>query len=53
MNELRKSPPVLLFSHGTTMLAGEQSHVLDYWQYHGQKAVEYPVRGIIMMVSSF
>lgn len=33
------------------MLAGEQSHVRDYWQYHGQKAIQHPIKGIIMMVS--
>ncbi|OQV00735.1 hypothetical protein CLAIMM_06194 [Cladophialophora immunda] len=31
------------------MLTGEQSRVRDYWRYHGDKALEYPVRGIIMM----
>ncbi|KAJ9632747.1 hypothetical protein H2204_007622 [Knufia peltigerae] len=31
------------------MLAGEQSNVRDYWQYHGRKAVQHPVKGVIMM----
>lgn len=51
MNESPLFPPVLLLSHGTTMLAGEQSNVRDYWQYHGRKAVQHPVKGVIMMVS--
>jgi hypothetical protein len=52
MKESPRCPPVLLLSHGTTMLAGKQSHVRDYWQYHGQKAVEYPIKGVVMMLSS-
>jgi aromatic ring-opening dioxygenase catalytic subunit (LigB family) len=51
MKDLRGLPPVLLLSHGTTMLTGEQSNVRDYWKYHGDKALEHPIKGIIMMVS--
>ena len=51
MAKSSSAPPVLLLSHGTTMLTGEQSDVRDYWKFHGDKALEYPVKGIIMMVS--
>ena len=44
------SPPVLLFSHGTTMLTGEDSHIREYWLHHGNKALEYGIKGIIIMV---
>lgn len=43
-------PPVLLFSHGTTLLTGEQSHIRDYWQQHGEKALTYGIKGVIIMV---
>ena len=51
MAEVIKQPPVLLLSHGTTMLTGEQSNVRGYWEYHGEKALRYPVKGVIIMVS--
>ena len=51
MAKVQNPPPVLLLSHGTTMLTGEQSVVRDYWKYHGDKALEYPIKGVIMMVS--
>jgi hypothetical protein len=53
MAKLQGAPPVLLLSHGTTMLTGEQSLVRDYWNFHGDKALEYPVKGIIMMVNHY
>ncbi len=43
-------PPVLLLSHGTTLLTGEQSHIRDYWQQHGEKALTYGIKGVIIMV---
>lgn len=46
-----RQPPVLLLSHGTTMLTGERSHIRDYWKFHGDKALEYGIKGVIIMVS--
>ena len=43
-------PPVLLLSHGTPLLTGEQSHIRDYWKLQGDKALEYGIKGIIIMV---
>ena len=43
-------PPVLLLSHGTTMLTGEVSHVRDYWKLNGDKALQYGIKGVIIMV---
>ena len=51
MTKPKGQPPVLLLSHGTPMLTGEKSHVRDYWNYHGDRALEYPIKGIIIMVS--
>ncbi len=45
-------PPVLLLSHGTTMLSGERSQIRDYWKSQGDKALEYGIKGVIIMVSS-
>ena len=50
MGTTKGVPPVLLLSHGTTLLTGEDSHIRDYWLYHGNKAVEYGIKGIIIMV---
>jgi aromatic ring-opening dioxygenase catalytic subunit (LigB family) len=47
---MKNAPPVLLLSHGTTLLTGEDSHIRDYWLHHGNKAVEYGIKGIIIMV---
>ena len=44
-------PPVLLLSHGTTLLTGEQSHIRDYWELQGDKALECGIKGVIIMVS--
>lgn len=46
-----QQPPVLLLSHGTTLLTGEQSHSRDYWLSHGDKAIQYGIKGVIIMVS--
>lgn len=43
-------PPVLLLSHGTTILAGERSQIRDYWKLQGDKALEYGIKGVIIMV---
>lgn len=32
------------------MLAGEQSQTRDYWKLQGDKALEYGIKGIIIMV---
>lgn len=33
------------------MLTGERSHVRDYWKLQGDKALEYGIKGVIIMVS--
>ncbi|KAI1617008.1 catalytic LigB subunit of aromatic ring-opening dioxygenase [Exophiala viscosa] len=43
-------PPVLALSHGTPMLTGEKSHIRDYWRRQGDKALEYGVKGVIIVV---
>ena len=47
----RSLPPVLLLSHGTPMLAGEQSHIRDYWNHQGDEALRYGIKGVVIMVS--
>ena len=32
------------------MLTGEDSHIREYWRYHGNKALEYGIKGVIIMV---
>ena len=32
------------------MLTGEDSHIRAYWLHHGNKAREYGIKGIIIMV---
>ena len=50
MATTKEAPPVLLFSHGTTMLTGEDSHIREYWLHHGNEALEYGIKGIVIMV---
>lgn len=47
----RGRPPVLLFSHGTTLLTGAESHIREYWKFQADKALEYGIKGVIIMVS--
>jgi aromatic ring-opening dioxygenase catalytic subunit (LigB family) len=42
--------PVHFFSHGSTMMLGEQSKSADYWKKCGDEALAAGVKGIIMMV---
>jgi aromatic ring-opening dioxygenase catalytic subunit (LigB family) len=49
---MKDAPPVLLLSHGTTLLTGEDSHIREYWLHHGNKAMEYGIKGIIIMVQA-
>lgn len=32
------------------MLTGEDSHIREYWLHHGNKALEYGIKGIVIMV---
>ena len=44
--------PVHLFSHGTTMMLGEESASANYWKKCGDEALARGVKHIVMMVSS-
>jgi aromatic ring-opening dioxygenase catalytic subunit (LigB family) len=44
------SPPVHFFSHGSTMMLGEESESATYWKKCGDEALANGVRGVIMMV---
>ncbi|KAM0188773.1 hypothetical protein ACHAPI_010382 [Fusarium lateritium] len=41
--------PVHFFSHGSTMMLGEESQSADYWKRCGDEALEQGIKGIIMM----
>ncbi|KAF2111900.1 aromatic ring-opening dioxygenase family protein [Lophiotrema nucula] len=41
--------PVHFFSHGSTMMLGEQSESADYWKKCGDEAIAHGVKGVIMM----
>lgn len=42
--------PVHFFSHGSTMMLGEESESADYWKKAGDEALAHKVKGVIMMV---
>jgi aromatic ring-opening dioxygenase catalytic subunit (LigB family) len=42
--------PVHFFSHGSTMMLGEESESADYWKKAGDQALANNIKGIIMMV---
>ncbi|KAF1816417.1 LigB subunit of an aromatic-ring-opening dioxygenase LigAB [Eremomyces bilateralis CBS 781.70] len=41
--------PVHFFSHGSTMMLGEESESADYWKRCGDEALRRGVKGVIMM----
>lgn len=41
--------PVHFFSHGSTMMLGEESKSADYWKKCGDEALAHGVKGIVMM----
>lgn len=43
--------PVHLFSHGSTMMLGEEHASADYWEKCGNAALENGIEHIVMMVS--
>lgn len=43
--------PVHLFSHGSTMMLGEESHSATYWKKCGDEALAQGIEHIVMMVS--
>jgi aromatic ring-opening dioxygenase catalytic subunit (LigB family) len=43
--------PVHFFSHGSTMMLGEQSQSADYWRRTGEEALAHNIKGVIIMVS--
>ncbi|KAF2245727.1 hypothetical protein BU26DRAFT_522112 [Trematosphaeria pertusa] len=42
-------PPVHFFSHGSTMMLGEESRSADYWKKCGDEALAHGIKGVIMM----
>ncbi|KAL2829635.1 Extradiol ring-cleavage dioxygenase, class III enzyme, subunit B [Aspergillus pseudoustus] len=45
----RHPTPVFLFSHGTTMMLGEESEPAEFWRSVGDEALRRGIRSIIMM----
>jgi aromatic ring-opening dioxygenase catalytic subunit (LigB family) len=41
--------PVHFFSHGSTMMLGEESHSADYWKACGDEALANGITGVVMM----
>lgn len=44
--------PVHFFSHGSTMMLGEDSSSADYWKKCGDEALARNIQGVIIMVLS-
>ena len=42
-------PPVHFFSHGSTMMLGEESKSATYWKACGDEALAHSIKGVIMM----
>lgn len=47
-----KMSPVHFFSHGSTMMLGEDSASARYWERMGEEALKMGVEHVVMMVSS-
>ncbi|KAJ1328862.1 4,5-DOPA dioxygenase extradiol [Microdochium nivale] len=41
--------PVYFFSHGSTMMLGEESEAADYWKNAGDTALANNIKGVVMM----
>ncbi|KXJ85127.1 aromatic ring-opening dioxygenase [Microdochium bolleyi] len=41
--------PVHFFSHGSTMMLGEESDAADYWKKAGDAALANKIKGVVMM----
>ncbi|KAK7534743.1 Extradiol ring-cleavage dioxygenase, class III enzyme, subunit B [Phyllosticta citribraziliensis] len=41
--------PVHFFSHGSTMMLGEESTSADYWKKCGDEALAHGIKGVVMM----
>ncbi|RAK96609.1 DODA-type extradiol aromatic ring-opening family dioxygenase [Aspergillus ibericus CBS 121593] len=41
--------PVHFFSHGSTMMLGEESSSADYWRKCGDEALAHGIRGVVIM----
>ncbi|GAB7351464.1 hypothetical protein MBLNU459_g2124t1 [Dothideomycetes sp. NU459] len=41
--------PVHFFSHGSTMMLGEESSSADYWKKCGDEALAHGIKGVVMM----
>ena len=48
-----KMTPVHLFSHGSTMMLGEESASASYWEKCGREALANGIEHVIMMVCIF
>jgi aromatic ring-opening dioxygenase catalytic subunit (LigB family) len=42
-------PPIHFFSHGSTMMLGEESQSADYWKACGDEAKRHGFKGVLMM----
>ncbi|KAF9733975.1 hypothetical protein PMIN06_011405 [Paraphaeosphaeria minitans] len=42
-------PPVHFFSHGSTMMLGEESKSATYWKQCGDEALAHNIKGVVMM----
>lgn len=47
-----KMTPVHFFSHGSTMMLGEDSASARYWERMGEEALKNGVEHVVIMVSS-
>lgn len=46
-----KMSPVHFFSHGSTMMLGEESTSAQYWKEKGDEALKNGVEHVVIMVS--
>ena len=42
--------PVHFFSHGSTMMLGEECESASYWKKCGDEALAQGIKGVVMMV---
>ena len=50
ISETAPMAPVYFFSHGSTMMLGEESESATFWKKAGDEALANGIKGVIMMV---
>lgn len=49
-SHVESTSPVHFFSHGSTMMLGEECESASYWKKCGDEAIAHGIKGVVIMV---